>query len=449
MRVGAEISREGRAWRRFFGALGGLGLAFFLALYATGLREEGRYGAAGVAAGLSLLLTGIVAITVVPSLARRSALNRWMVKVEYEFTADGLVYLLLISAVTVAALNTGNNLLFIILACLLAGIVASGIVSRVVLFDIDLDLSLPERVFAQRPVRARLRLKNRKRLFPSFSITVSTPVPGKPKRATFTAANPSGNRPRAILDRSVFFPFIPSCASATEQVEIVFPRRGRYRQEGFRLSTRFPFGLLRKSRLAGRKREIVVLPDIRPAEQFPMILPLIAGETETLIKGHGHDLYAIRDYQQTDTTRHVDWKATARAQQLKVREFTREDDRRVVLVFDARLPDTNPATLDQFEKAVSLAASLVWHFDIGSIEFDFLTQGMAAPRNSAGAVFAILETLALVEPLAPGGPAAEEDLLAAIDGERGGFNVIITSQPRQNIPSLWSRSHIVFMDSLG
>ena len=457
MKVRAEGYPERLAWRRFLGALGGLSLAFFLALYATGVREQGRYGTAAVAAALSLLLAGGVAATVVPYLARRSALSRWMVKIQYEFTREGLVYLILVAAVTVAALNTGNNLLFIILACLLAGIVASGILSRIILFDIDLELSLPERVFAQRPVLAWLSLKNTKRLFPSYSITVSTPVPKKSPQESKAGVTQADQAPRAenqrrpILDQPVYFPFIPRRASVNKRVEILFPRRGRYRQEGFRFSTRFPFGLLRKSRLTHASQEVIVLPDVRSTEQVDAVLPLVAGEMESFSKGRGHDLHAIRDYQQTDTTRHIDWKATARAQQLKVREFTREDERRVVLVFDARLARADPVSLIRFEKAVTLAASLAWRFDENSVELEFVTQSVATRLASAAeAVYPILETLAVVDPLAPGAPGANEDLLAAVSREGGGFNLIITSQPRHSIPpSLWGCSYIVFMDSLG
>ena len=77
--------------------------------------------AAVVAASLSLLIASIVAIKVVPYLARRTALERWMIKVEYEFTREGVVYFVIIMVITIAALNTGNNLLFIILANLLSG----------------------------------------------------------------------------------------------------------------------------------------------------------------------------------------------------------------------------------------------------------------------------------------------------------------------------------------
>src|SRR5437016_8391388 len=90
------------------------------------------------------------------------------------------------------------------------------------------------------------------------------------------------------------------------------------------------------------------------------ILPMITGEFEVFVSGRGHDLYRIREHLPEDSARHVDWKASARTGSLKVREFTREDERKLRVVFD------NPAegTIDKpaYERGIALAASLAWHF---------------------------------------------------------------------------------------
>jgi uncharacterized protein (DUF58 family) len=346
--------------------------------------------------------------------------------------------------IAVAALNTGNNLLFIILSSLLAGILMSGILSAIVLSELELDFVLPEHVFAERPLISRLTVQNLKWVFPSFSITVSarSPLKGKRKRAPIVA-------PRQILDAPVYVPYIPHRASVTQHVELTFPRRGRYTQEGFRVSTKFPFGLLRKAHEVSSQQEILVLPNVQPTEEFYEILPLIGGVTESSYKGRGHDLYAIRDYQESDSARHVDWKATAKAQQLKVREFTREDERRLVLVFDATLPAANEKALAQFEKGVNFCACLAWHFYEIDAQMQFLTDSFETLMAPSGEiVYPVLETLALVEPQT--GPATSlENLQARIASAAPGFRIVITSQPRGSIPTnLWGSSYLVFVDSL-
>ena len=44
-----------------------------------------------------------------------------------------------------------------------------------------------------------------------------------------------------------------------------------------------------------------------------------------------------------DSARHVDWKATARTGTLKVREFSREDERKLRIVFDNSAPGMLPS----------------------------------------------------------------------------------------------------------
>ena len=435
---------DGAAWRRFWLALFGLGLAFFLALYSTALRESGSIMASVVAAALSLLLAAGVAVKVVPYLARRTALERWMIKVEYEFTREGIVYFLTVIVIAIAALNTGNNLLFIILANLLSGILLSGILSATVLSRLELDFALPEHVFAERPMISRLSVQNLKWIFPSFSLTLSArdPLKGKRKRAALAA-------PRQILDSPVYVPYIPHRSTVTQHVELNFPRRGRYTQEGFRVSTKFPFGLLLKAHEIASKQEILVLPNVQPTEEFYEILPLIGGEIESFFKGRGNDLYAIRDYVETDSARHVDWKATAKAQQLKVREYTREDERRLVLVFDSSLPSADEQALAQFEKGVDFCACLAWHFYEIDAQMQFIAEGFETPMVRAGEIiYPVLETLALVEPKA-GTASSMADLQARIASAAQGFHIVITNRAHGSIPTnLWGNSYLVFMDSL-
>ena len=430
------------AWRRFLLGLFGLGTAFLLALYSTALTEAGRVGAAAWAAAISLLLTGIVAVKVVPYLARRTALESWLVKMEYEFTREGVFYLVIISLIAIAALNTGNNLLFIILASLLAAILVSGILSQIVLSQLELDFVLPDHIFAEQPMVSRLTVGNLKWVFPSFSVTVSAREAKKKKRKKSAAP-----RPRQILDAPVYVPYIPHRSSVTQHVEITFPRRGRYTQEGFRVSSKFPFGFLRKSHEVTTKQEILVLPNIQPTEEFYEALPLIGGEIESFYKGRGNDLYSIRDYQEGDSARHVDWKATAKAQAVKVREFTREDERRLLLVFDSRLPRADSSLKAKFEKAVTFCACLAWHFYEIDAQMQFLTEGFETPMlPSQEVIYPTLEALALIEPTTE---PSTSNVLSKITLSPRAYYIIITAQPHGSIPtSLWTSSYLVFIDSL-
>src|SRR5438094_4132918 len=135
--------------------------------------------------------------------------------------------------------------------------------------------------------------------------------------------------PPVIFQGSAYFPYVPPKAELSAELELRFDRRGRYQQDKLGLATRFPFAFLRKTRRVALAREIVVYPSVEPPDEFFHVLPLITGEFESFTRGRGSDLYRIREYMPEDSARHVDWKATAKSGSLKVREFSREDDRKL------------------------------------------------------------------------------------------------------------------------
>src|SRR5246500_2461275 len=154
-------------WVKFLLALLGLLLAFAAALFSTVSRESGNVWATLVLASAALVLATLVGLTTVPHLARRGVTPRLRDAVDYDVTRAGRVYAIATLLIGVAALNTGNNLLYIVVAAMLAAILVSGIVSALVLRDLQLDVRLPEHVFAGPPVLGRILLLNPRARLPS------------------------------------------------------------------------------------------------------------------------------------------------------------------------------------------------------------------------------------------------------------------------------------------
>jgi uncharacterized protein (DUF58 family) len=431
------------SWRSFGIAMGALAMALFLALYSGAAAEQNHLLIAGTSALSALALAGWVALTIVPALARRTSLGWLSYQIDYKVTREGLVYITGIFVVAFAALNTGNNLLFMVLACLLAGLLMSGLLSRVILGGLEVRLELPEHIFAQRTIVAIAELHNMKQIAPSFSISlVGEASPNSKKSVT---SNPA----LQILDRPVYFPHIPHQQTVRQTIELTFPRRGVYRQDALGLRTRFPFGFLQKTRRVDSAIEVVVYPRIQPTEEFYEVLPLVSGELESYQRGRGNDLYAIRDYQFNDSARHVDWKASARTGALQVREYAREDERRVMLVFDPYIAaqELDAKVTEQFERAVTLCSGLAWHFyEINSV-IEFRSAGFATPRMSAGEViYDVLRYLASVAPLKqqPG-----KNFLDSLCDSPEIFKIVLTSHPRGSIPAhLWNSAYFLFVSSL-
>ena len=415
-----------------------LALALLLSLYSAAAAESGQSSLAAASAVLALILAGWVSVTIVPALARRTALRWLSFQVRFRLTREGIVYIGGVFLLALAALNTGNNLVFLILAAMLAGILMSGVLSSIVLSGNHVHLEIPEHVFAAQPALALLELRNEKEWFPSFSLRIV----GDQKKIG-----------QQILMQPVYFAFIPRKSSARQRVELLFPRRGIYRQDAFGIRTRFPFGFLEKTRRVESPMQVVVYPAIAPTGEFYEILPMVSGELESIQRGRGHDLYSIRNYDSSDSARFVDWKATARTSMLKVREFAREDERQVVLVLDPFLHPgedgrRSAAELrEKFERAITLCACLAWHFYQVDAEMEFRTAQAICPMGPAAEnVYAVLHELATIEARAPLHGA---NALDGISTEPHKFKIILTSQPRGSIPtSLWTSSYIVFIDSL-
>jgi uncharacterized protein (DUF58 family) len=463
--AGAEL------WVKFLLALVGLGLAFASALFSTVSRDAGNMWATVILASTSLVLATLVGLVTVPYLARRVAVERFRESLDYQVTRAGIVYVLVTLVIAIAALNTGNNLLYIVVAAMLAAILVSGLVSAWVLRYLELEIHLPEHVFAGRPVFGRILLYNPRRFLPSFSIRVVSTRKKRKKRVQqwrweattfdFPFNRPADQQwlhlpdrrlrrvtivppPPGIFQGMAYFPFLPPRAQATAELELKFDRRGRYRDESFGLATRFPFALFTKTRHLALRREVLVYPRIEPSAQLFEILPLVRGEWESLVRGRGSDLYRIREYLPEDSARHVDWKATAKSGSLKVREFAREDERKLCIVFDN--PPSGSLSEFCYEKAVDLAASLAWHFSNQGAEVAFLVPG--TPRT--GDLHEFLAALAIIQPRALTGtegdkPTPATDPLCAINISEE-YNVVVSARPRGTVPTaLWNASYFVFV----
>jgi uncharacterized protein (DUF58 family) len=445
-------------WVRFLLAIVGLVLAFAAALFSTVSRESGDLWTTVFLASVALVLAVVVGLTTVPYLARRVAGAGIRDAFDFDVTKVGIVYVAIVMLIGIAALNTGNNLLYIVVAAMLAAILVSGIASAMVLRSLELDVRLPEHVFAGRKMLGRIALRNHGRWLPSFSVNVvSVEKDTSSKHWQWVPAKfavPPGRPPEKqwlqfrdyklqrvskaamlphIFEGATYFPYIPAGTEVTADIELCFSRRGCYQQKSFGLATRFPFAFLTKTRRLPLAREIIVYPRVDPADEFFEVLPMITGEFETFVRGRGDDLYLIREYMPEDSARHVDWKATAKSGSLKVREFSREDERKLRIVFDN--PAKDAVSEDAYENAIVLAASLSWHFAQENTEISFVSQGYSEGAD----VYRFLAHLAVAQPQPL--PSVVESLQPSDD-----YNIILTTRPRGGIPTaLWACSYFVFI----
>jgi len=316
-------------------------------------------------------------------------------------TRTGLVFAASIVLLAFVAVLSGNNLLFLILAAMLAVLGVSGFISKLGLAGLEIDIVLPEHISARRKVRAAVRLRNLKRWMSSFAIHVAG-----------SAA--------AGFDCSVFFPVIPRSATIEEPVDLYFPRRGRWRERSFEFTTRFPFGFAERREEVTTRHDILVYPCLDGRPELEDLLAAISGDLEARRRGQGHDFYRIRPYEALESARHVDWRATAHTGALQVREFAREEDQEVSIGLDLNVPDD---ATEWFESAVDCAAFLCYRLNLRGARLRFRTQECSIAVPSEGTIYMVLQYLALVTPR----PSA---LLPDADAS-GRLEIVLTASPRQ------------------
>jgi uncharacterized protein (DUF58 family) len=402
--------------------------------------------------------------------ASRSRSNsRRILPFSVRITREGLLYLTGVLTLCIAAINTGNNLLFIILAALLSTVVVSGIVSRNALKHVSLSLQVPENVFVGERVWIKVSMTNLKRIFPTFSIRVEDPELSR-KRSLFSllrdllklrhAASPDESPDRAMFRQAAYFPILRPGETRSELTVQFFPHRGHYKLEGFWISTRFPFGFFRRGERLGANGEVLVYPQVQKISTFFHLLPFLPGQLDGLHVGPGENLFSIRKYQETENARSIDWKATAKTGELMAREHARDEESKFCLILDTRIFDPTPAGYeDKFERAVTLTASIAAHFLKEGTGMEFMTSREYVPRGiGIDHLYRILRILAVIQFELIPRSSAEPWTRAAFSGEPQEveqvlsdkvFKIIITSNPRGSFPSaIWRSSHVVFFDEL-
>jgi uncharacterized protein (DUF58 family) len=324
------------------------------------------------------------------------------------FTREGRTVVLIALGVGFGAINTGNNLLYLLLGWVCSFIIASGFLSEATMRGLAVKRRPPPRVFAGQPFLMEISVENQKPKLASFSIEIEDLV---------------GERP---LDKKCYFLKIPAGKTQRTSYRHTFSRRGLYVFDGFRIATKFPFGLFRKSRDADEPGEVLVYPQLVPVQR-PVPRTESAGDATAARLGRRGDFYGLREYRQGDDRRDVHWKSSARTGRMLVREYEDELNRKVAVAIDNALPDdvlaaiedgANPPEADALERAVSLAASLALSYLDAGWAVELVARGAHVPSSAGKPQQArILRELALLptvdqdEPFATPLPARSESVL--------------------------------------
>jgi uncharacterized protein (DUF58 family) len=293
-------------------------------------------------------------------------------------TKVGLWFVLFTVIVGVAATNTGNNALYLVLSAMLALLVVSGVLSRWNLRGLEVALEAPADVYARRPVALSFSVAQRGRRFGRWLLLVAADDRG-PWRL-LPRIEP-GERVGGVLDQ-------------------IFPRRGRHKLGALHVASLFPLGFFRKGMRYPLAADVLVFPELFAPGEVEVSASGNAGERSASRTGWGHDLHGLRGFRQGDDPRGIHWKKSAQARELVYQEREAEETLRLSILFDNGGGPLAGAAAEPFERLVSEAATAaVDHLDRG-YEVELVTRGERIPFAAGTRQRRrLLECLALLQPV--------------------------------------------------
>lgn len=324
-----------------------------------------------------------------------------------QFTSGGLAFTLGTTAVGFAAMNTGNNLLYLLLGSMLGFIVVSSWLSEQAIRGLQIERGHPRTVTVGHDYRIVYDVRNTKTRLPSLAVEISES--GLPEKAFLAHVAANGH-------------------ASTRSVNS-FVRRGIYPLGTITLSTGFPFGLFRKERDLTVPGEVVVWPRTDRAVRDPA--PGVGRAPRAGVSARGPagtrgEYRSLRGYRVGDDPRDIHWKSSARLREPVIREYERDGADTRWICLDTR-GDPGDAAEVAIEVAAALAARAVAHHRAFAL---VVGDALIEPGEGSGQLERALDLLARVDflphapaPSPPVSPAA--CVLVSIEG-RPGFGDVLS-----------------------
>ncbi len=290
-----------------------------------------------------------------------------------QLSLGSLIYLMVTALICFAALYTQANLLFWTLGLILGAFAVSLVAALLMLNNLDVHRLAPLRGVAGEPLILRYHVTNRSR-FACFSVEIIETWAGyrRGRRAKQTAG-PFGENPPKLRDRPFGWVLHAGPGQTIQAEAPCWPvRRGSLKFERFIVRSGFPFGILRKVVYFQQPGEVLIYPPLRRLNRQTALS--LSGNDISNAKhadrGGGMDeFFGLRPYRPGDNYKLIDWKHSARANNLVSREMAKPRPPRMMILLDLARPDENEEPqwahiVDDVwshaqEEAINLAGSLI------------------------------------------------------------------------------------------
>lgn len=339
----------------------------------------------------------------------RRATEAWRKRLDQRITRAGLAFTLAVMLTGAAGFLSANNLIFLITSALMAMLVVSGFVNRLSLAGLEVEFHPPEHLFAREQATAKVVIRNEKSWMPSFATRLQS-------------IHADG------LAQPLYVPMIGGGEVLTEYAGVRFSRRGRFRDNSLEFTSRFPFGFAERRARVTLHADVVVYPALEPQQFAEDFLAEVECDVLARRAGAGDDFYRLRPYMASDAARRIDWRSSARHDELHVRENSEADAVTAHVVLDLYVGEAGIAWL---EKTVETAAWLCAKFEEAGVNYSLRTQERVLEVPEDGDLYAVLRYLAVVEPALFAEPGGLERVMPP-EGE--GHVIVLTADP-QRIPA--------------
>ena len=250
-------------------------------------------------------------------------------------TREGKRFLLAVLVVGFAALNTGNNLMYLIFSMLFSVLLISIVLPYLNLRSIEADLDIQEPIYARTKVPLMIRIRNNKKLLPSYSVRLTIPE---------------------IAAGGIYFDVLRPAEQRKITRKVTFESRGYFSLTDAWLSTSFPFIFFTLKKSPENRKTILVYPGIKDLTEDILPAQVTDSQSAGFRRAEADEAGTLREYQRGDSLKSIHWKVTAKKGKLMVRELYEQMPRRITILLD----NTSHRRADDFEKAVTLTASLSW-----------------------------------------------------------------------------------------
>jgi transglutaminase-like putative cysteine protease/uncharacterized protein (DUF58 family) len=285
-----------------------------------------------------------------------------------------------------AAVNTGNNLLYLLFSLLAGAVPVSAFLSWRNLRCLDVDLVLPAAPSAGVPFAVDVEITNRHPRASARSLVVALATDqGELGTARVERVKPGTTR-LTLLSR--------------------WRRRGPLQVLETQVGSTFPLGILRRSRSFGRSEALLVLPAVTTPSQAGRRPADVHGSSVPTPRVAGSEYFALRRGSVEDDLRKVDWKVTARRGVLMVRETTGEGRQEIALNVRTRRAGPPREARERFEEHVSAVAGAARSVLLGGGVARLTVDGAGGVEYAGrGGLLRLLRRLATLEPVGADGAA--------------------------------------------